>query len=217
MFDIDGNRICKKCMETGGKKKSRRTRAIEAMKQEIEGKTTWVDRRGSPKVPGVKPKRPITQEKKGGHGVLWGVLFLLVLLAGGAAAAVHFGVIQIPEGFDFGGGKTPDAGGGDKGGPAPESKTVIPKEERSYEPRTFQGTYVGVNLNDPDERLSGSLIFESKKGETVYIVLPEAARDTAKVYVKGKTYRFTFEPDDQFYEIKRLTLSMLDGHIEPID
>jgi flagellar basal body-associated protein FliL len=228
-YDVDGNKICKQCIKSGGRKKSAKTRRIEAMKAQFEGKThtTYTDRRGAANAPVLTMNKDMKAEpKKGSLGI---VLVVVLLLVGAAAAAGYYFVVHedrfgLMKGSGSGGGNRaliPDDGPKEKGEEPDEGPTKTPERKapptptKTYEPVTYLGTFTGQHGHNG--RLSGALIFESPTQGIVFVVLPKGSGRMAKTFDKGKSYKFTFKPDDEFDLSRRVTLSMLDGPIQKAD
>jgi len=182
------------------------------MKAEIEGKTTYVDKRSVSKLGSVRPRVSLeTEQPKGSKGgLVVALLLFLVLVAGGAGAAYYF-LVYVKQ-----------------GGPGPSTRkpaVVKPPGDKgkgpaapvSMEPRWFTGTYLGLVPEGEEEPLSGALIFKSAEEETVYLVLPPKMQDTAKIYILDQKYKFKFKPDAEFARTRRLTLSMIKGRIKEVD
>ncbi|MHC4779121.1 MAG: zinc ribbon domain-containing protein [Planctomycetota bacterium] len=196
MYDHEGNRVCRTCMLSGGKKKGPKTRRLEAMKHQLDG--TVSEPVGRRHVTKAKAKttlqmRPDPEPSGGGGGKLLLVGLVVLLIIGGAAGAFYFIVypdLDLKALFgDSGKGETPVApdGAPSKGeGSSPEKKPDSSTGKKSPPPpskgpRWFTGKYTGLAPN-------GSMVFESPTQETVFIVLPSGNESLAKTYTKGKTY-----------------------------
>lgn len=216
MFDHEGNRVCKKCMDSGGKKKSRRTRMIEAMKLEVEGTNLYkTTQRGVTKVvpkSSKAPKAPELEEKKKSRGLL--VVFVLFLLLAAGGGAAWFFLLHKNPGNLAAVKRLLGLAGPSKDAPADEEEKE-PAPEASLEPRWFTGTFVGENTEEEGE-LRGALVFQAEGEEPVYIVPPEG-QDLASAYFKGLKYTFKFKPDAGFAKSRRLTLAMLEEPIQEVE
>jgi len=219
LYDVDGNRVCRQCMLSGKKKKSARSRAIEAMKAEVEGKDVRTVTRLTHKGPTKTMQRSPEAEPKGGLRILPLAIVLLLLAGAGGGFAVWWFVVR-PGGSSTAGGSgtastpaapkkpagTPDDGGKPEGtGDDAGTKDPAPLE-RSFAPRWFEGTFRGVHPTNGI--LSGAMMFESPMHEVVYVIPPSP--QLANTFEKGTVYRFKFKPDDLFYDSRRVTYPMLE-------
>jgi hypothetical protein len=208
-FDVDGNHVCRKCLLSGAKPKDPKTRALEAIKQQISGTTaTQTSYTGGLKGTGGKA---VTMSgggaRKGSRIALIGTL-VLVLAGVGTAAAYYFLVYQ-KQGLDSfgssGGSTSPGKTDSGKGEGAPEKKEEI---------RLFEGIFVGIEADEGE--WVGALRFESSSKEKVFVTLPAEASAAIKSFVKGKAYRIRFTPDEAFQATRRIDFSSLRGTIKPL-
>jgi hypothetical protein len=78
--------------------------------------------------------------------------------------------------------------------PKPKPVPVEPEPPRSYEPRWFAGTYLGISSEEGEGM--GAMIFEEGE-ERVLIKAPPGLQGR---HTRGKRYRFRFKPTDRFYD-----------------
>jgi hypothetical protein len=204
-------------MKSGGKKKSPKTRRLEAMKHQMEGKVMSPTGRRATQSTLKKARMVEDAPPSGGSkGLVIGVVVLLLLGAGAAA----FALVVLPKIQEGSGGGSasgtpepspePDAKGAEPGPedePPPEEKPKPEDEPKPVRPpppppetlQWFTGTYKGVHPKNGV--LSGALIFESEGKETVYIT---ARKGYEESLVKGKKYKFQFRPDALFHSTKRI-------------
>ncbi|MHC5038249.1 MAG: zinc ribbon domain-containing protein [Planctomycetota bacterium] len=229
IFDIDGNRVCKKCMETGGRKKSAKTRRIEALKLQVEGKTATPTniRPAAPKVATTQMRR--TDSSGSGFGRTIALVFGVLILLGGLGAGFYYYYFEIYEKQmqkNGGNGGKPSKGKGPSKSPAKKGGAQDPNRKGeiietpenpppvipSNTPQWFRGVFRGVSTEEGI--LSGALRFESDTYGIVFVTLPPGAKAIARTYVKGKKYKFKFKPDSKFHTHRRVTFSMLEGPIQ---
>jgi hypothetical protein len=214
MFDIDGHHVCKKCLTEGGKAKSGRTRAIEAIKAQVEGTApSQVSRMTGTK--GTQIHREALPNMDEKRSVLPYVALIILVLAGSAAGAwYYFVVVKKIDPMQWlrpGGSAPAPAATPDK---AEASKKEEPGDEAPVPEKAevFVGTYLGPNPGEGE--LAGAMVFESKAKEKLYVTLPEDLRDIAKSFAPGKSYTFKYRPGADFAATRRITRDQLVGAIK---
>jgi hypothetical protein len=224
-FDVDGNHVCRKCMLSGAKPKDAKTRALEALKQQVSGTTaTQTSYTGGLKGSGG---RPVAMSgggsRRGSKIALAGIL--VVLLAGLGVAAWYYFMIyrkQVLDNFGTpasagtasGGAAASGKPGSASGGPASDPGSGDAASESKGEFRVFEGAFAGTEPGEGETAVT--MVFESASKEKVFVTLPAAASGAVKDFVKGNAYRIKFAPDAKFQETRRIDFSTLKGPIKPI-
>ncbi|MCU0722085.1 MAG: zinc ribbon domain-containing protein [Planctomycetes bacterium] len=213
MFDLEGNHVCKKCLLLGSQAKDGRTRALEAIKAQLEGTAPTQISHVTGKGAQLRMQPlPRSDEKRSKLPYLG----LALLLLGAAAAGGYYYVAYVKKAnpVDFLKGLVGSAPSGAPA-PTPSGKSEAADKASPDDGKAsvvFVGSYLGPQAGEGE--LAGAMAFQSKTGEKVIVALPDDLKNLANSFIKGQTYRLKFKPGEEFKETRRIDLSMLEGPIK---
>jgi hypothetical protein len=193
LVGFDGDLVCELCLEKLEKRKSKPSDSNVFLGGEQAMGDERPSRPASGPLMSQAPPETMTPLK------FTLVVIIGVLLVGFAGAAVFIFVLDKESGS-----AVPPPEEGSEPEPEPRPMKVekpkpkpVPKEPeppRSYEPRWFVGTYLGISTEEGEGM--GAMIFE-EGDEKVLIKAPPALQSK---HNRGQRYRFRFKPTDRFYD-----------------